>query len=411
MARSTNQKDKPLPDHMVKARLVESIVAQFHEQEGVIVQTNVLLPSRSDGAHPREIDVLVTGSVAGHRVRIPIECKNYRKPITVAQIGEFQDKLEDVGLPVVDSIFVSVTGFDRGARRRAKDHGIVLCQLDGLTADRLGSVIHKAFQSNVYLLPRVEGIRFLSGTKLGNPDFWNVMFTTDRWGNYGDGLWDIIWKKWMEGGIPAELGVHTLDIEPPKGWDWHINHPSFFRTATVEIRVIGLVITAEGAANRHILRDIVAEKYKRAHIRAIFEDNPGAIKLTVVETDEELEAATHPGGIASIVFESERAPRIHVLHKLYWPPTDRAASVVTSRVKQAQVVGHLDESWFQGLTFEDLEGTDISAIWGKTWSGHPSSRGEDWPTRFHPDKPYAPRKTTVNRQGRPRADLAKRRSR
>jgi hypothetical protein len=134
------------PEHMTKARLVEEIVALLHEAEGVTVERNVRLPSLSDPAQIREIDVLLTGNVAGYTVHIPIECKNYGNRITVGQIGEFKDKLEDVGLSAQGSLYVSVTGFGRDARRRAKDHGIRLFELKGLTSDRLSSAVHKAFQ-------------------------------------------------------------------------------------------------------------------------------------------------------------------------------------------------------------------------------------------------------------------------
>src|SRR5215212_3842623 len=86
------------PDHITKARLVEEIVALFHEQEGVTVERNVRLHPLSDPTQIREIDVLVTGNVAGYPVQVPIECKNYNKRITAGQIGEFKDKLDDVGL-------------------------------------------------------------------------------------------------------------------------------------------------------------------------------------------------------------------------------------------------------------------------------------------------------------------------
>src|SRR5215212_7566666 len=189
MARS---KRRPSPDHMTKAKLVEEIVALLHEQEGVTVERNVRLPALSDPDDIREVDVLVTGNVAGYPIRIPIECKNYDKRISAGQIGEFKDKLEDVGLPVRGSIYVCVTGFGRDARRRAKDHGIKIFELNGLTPDRLSSAVHQAFQSTVYLLLRVERVRFTSDRDEDN--LWYVTFLRDRRGNFRGGLWDIIWK-------------------------------------------------------------------------------------------------------------------------------------------------------------------------------------------------------------------------
>lgn len=385
----------PQPEHMTKAKIVEEIVALLHEREGVTVERNVRLPSLSNPTQIREIDVLVTGNVAGYQIRIPIECKNYDKRISAGQIGEFKDKLDDVGLPVRGSIYVCVTGYGRDARRRAKDHGIKTLELKGLTPDRLSSAVHQAFQSIVYLLLRVERVHF-------PPDrfedyLWSVMFLSDRRGNIIGGIWDLVWKKWMAGEIPETWGLQELVIEPPQGWRWHIDDPLRPQAVTVTIKVIGLVLTAEGEAHMHLLHDMLDEQYDRAHIRAIFQDNP-ELKLTVVENDEELDAATRPGGVANLVFESEKAPRIHIMDKTYWPPTDKAMNVIGSRVGAVMAMETPD--WdsldsMRDLTFEDLEGTDISAIWGKGWKGHPYSRGEDWPLKY-PEGTSAPRPVRIN---------------
>jgi len=367
---------------MTKARLVEEIVALLHEREGVIVDRNVRLPALSDPNDIREIDVLVTGVVAGYEIRIPIECKNYEKRISAGQIDEYKGKLEDVGLPVRGAIYVCVNGYGKDAKRRAKDHGVKAYYLEGLTADRLSSAIHQTFQSFVYLLLRVERVKFQSDRN--DDSLWAVAFMNDKWGNVVGGIWDILWKKWMAGEIPAVWGEQELEIVPPEGWRWHIDDPVHPRTVTVALKMLGLVLTAEGEAHMHLLHDIVEEQYDRAHIRAVFAENP-ELKLTVVENEDQLVAATRPGGIGNIVFEMEKAPRIHILDKLYWPPTERAIQVVGARVGEVMAMDEPDWSLLdnmQELTFSDLEGTDISAIWGKTWTGHPSERGEDWPLKW-----------------------------
>lgn len=380
MPRTGRSSEGRMPDHIIKARLVEEIASLLHEQEGVIVERNVRLSSLSDPAQIREIDVLVTGNVAGYPVRIPIECKNYSKRISAAQIGEFKDKLDDVGLSVRDSLYISVVGFGRDARRRARDHGIKLFELKGLTADRLSSVVHQAFQSTIHLLLRVERITFRS--ERDQDEMWSVMWITDRRGNIRGGLFDIIWERWRRGDIPDAWGEQELVVAPPEGWSWHIDDPDHPRSVTVSLRVLGIVLTTTGEAYRHVLNDILEQKFDRTHIRAIFSDNPEAIKLTVVENEAEFDAATRPGGIANIVFGSEHAPRIQVLRKLYWPPTERSIAVVKQQVVAQMATGSPNWDTLQELTFEELEGTDIGAIWGKTWDGHPSSRGEDWPVKY-----------------------------
>jgi hypothetical protein len=191
-------------------------------------------------------------------------------------------------------------------------------------------------------------------------------------------------------------------VAPPTGWEWHIDDPTFPRTVTVSLKIIGLVLTAAGEASVHILNDIVEQKCDRAHIRAIFRDQPEAIKLTVVEDEEQLRAALKPGGITNIVHQSERTPRIHVFNKLYWPPTEKSVNVVSKRVEAMTAVGEPDWDSLSDLTFEELEGTDISAIWGRTWSGHPSSRDEDWPIVFPRGASRPVRTTPIPRRLNPK---------
>ena len=64
-----------------KGILLEQIVSMLHKTEGVKVETNVFLPPKSgDQSRKREIDVLLTGNVAGHPVRLCIQCRNYCNP-------------------------------------------------------------------------------------------------------------------------------------------------------------------------------------------------------------------------------------------------------------------------------------------------------------------------------------------
>ena len=104
----------------------------------------------------REIDVLLTGKVAGYPVRLAIQCKNYGKPITIGQIGEFRDLLEDVGIPPQNGIIVSVHGYQAGGTKRAKELGIKALVLEGLDETRLKAEIKDTFQFFIHLLLVVE---------------------------------------------------------------------------------------------------------------------------------------------------------------------------------------------------------------------------------------------------------------
>src|SRR5581483_3827416 len=149
MARKTQHKPrkKNQPSTVKKGRIVEQIVAAFHDYPNVEIQRNVFLKVQGEGKRRREIDVLVTGNLAGHTVQIAVECKNESKPIGVQKIDEFIGKLKDVGIPCKQGIYVSASGYTEGAIERAIKEGIKPFTLVGLTKEGLSAVLLEAFQA------------------------------------------------------------------------------------------------------------------------------------------------------------------------------------------------------------------------------------------------------------------------
>ena len=96
------------------------MAAAYHAPD-VQVQRNVKLPSirrRGGIGGGREIDVLLTGSLAGQVVHFPIECKDYKTSVPIAAVEAFRTKLEDVGAD--KGIMVSSRGFQQGAIETAR---------------------------------------------------------------------------------------------------------------------------------------------------------------------------------------------------------------------------------------------------------------------------------------------------
>lgn len=146
-----------------KGNLVEQIAAKMHDGDDVVVKTQVRLPPALTPAgakvseyRKREIDVLITASVAGYPVQFAIECKNERKPIGVEYIDAFVGKLQYVGIPVQNGIFIATSPFTQWAIERAQSAGIKLRNLEGLTSDQLNSMVFGAVQSVVHLLLEVK---------------------------------------------------------------------------------------------------------------------------------------------------------------------------------------------------------------------------------------------------------------
>lgn len=152
-ARRTRQ-----PTSKEKGDLVERIVASMHERSDIIVEKNVFLPAAGGAGRRREIDVLLSSTVAGYPVRFAIECKNEARATGAPDIDKFVGKLDDVNISRQYGIYVVTSGYTKGAVDRAQQAGIKTLILSGLSQDRLASAISEAMQSVVHCLLVVQQI-------------------------------------------------------------------------------------------------------------------------------------------------------------------------------------------------------------------------------------------------------------
>lgn len=74
---------------------------------------------------PRQIDIMVTSSLGPYQVRTVIECKDYKRPVTIKTVDEFASKMCDVKANI--GIIVSSNGFTQSAVAKAKRCNISLC--------------------------------------------------------------------------------------------------------------------------------------------------------------------------------------------------------------------------------------------------------------------------------------------
>src|SRR5947209_2350303 len=122
---SSSKKDsKGTASTVSKGKIVERIAALMHDQPGITVELNRrLLPLNGKGVK-REIDVLLTGTIANYRVQMAIECKNENAPIGSPMIDAFVGKLQYVGIPPQQGIYISASGYTIGAIERATAAGM-----------------------------------------------------------------------------------------------------------------------------------------------------------------------------------------------------------------------------------------------------------------------------------------------
>ena len=109
-------------------RFTQEIYRQLGQATKVntaIVQHNVKLIGCSGQKH--QIDVYWEYEKEGEIHRVAIECKNYSRRISLEKVCAFKGVLDD--LDGVSGIMVSKVGFQRGARKYAKQYGISLKEL------------------------------------------------------------------------------------------------------------------------------------------------------------------------------------------------------------------------------------------------------------------------------------------
>jgi hypothetical protein len=100
----------------------EKLVSRIQQQldPNAQVSHNELLTDRL--GHKRQFDVVIRGTLAGHKMLGVIECKDLKRNVGVNDIEAFATKSRDVNANL--KVFVSRRGFTKTAIEKAKDYGI-----------------------------------------------------------------------------------------------------------------------------------------------------------------------------------------------------------------------------------------------------------------------------------------------
>lgn len=320
-------------DAKIKGRLVEQIVAQIHRVRGVRVDTNVRLPSSRTPTRRREVDVLLTTHVLGYEVRLAFECKNYDRVTDVTKIGEFADKLNDVGIPTQSSFFVSANGFTTGALDRARQLGMGTLLLAGLSADRLGSLVIDALQSIIYLLPVVTEYSVVNDAQ--------TMKSHETW------LWfdeagrplaqtpDLLWHRWRDGEPPSVIGRHEIQVQAP-GWSQRVEgRPVVPVDVRFKVHVYGLVASFEGQANDHALIDAFDRQMRKRQVSMSFDTRLQNMSMRLVESEEVLDQFIQGRPETLKLITRVRLPRLQ-WGELFWPISERVQLRINQLAEHAK---------------------------------------------------------------------------
>lgn len=335
-------------------------MASLHEGPDVQVQKRVRLPTVFNPTKKREIDVLVTGSVAGHRVRVAIECKNEKGPVGTKEVGNFESKLRQVGIPRELGIMVSANGYTGDALEHARSVNVKTLVLRGLTEDRLSIVVDEAIQSVIYLLADVVSFWLMNDLNEPITAIDEAFVLYDEQGRPAGTLPDFVWQEVRTGRLEPTVGRHVLELQVPEGWHNVIGgqiRP--IRHISVNVNVLGLLLTVQGRVQRHTLVNAVDEVAERSRVHAAWRPAEGRYTLRTFASEQDLGRYVQSESRFQLV-KRQWLPRIRFWHMMYWPPSQRVADIVQQRMGDFRK-GRIPDP--RPFDFAELEGNDLSTAW------------------------------------------------
>jgi hypothetical protein len=137
---------------------VQGLYQTLHDAEGfeeVKVAHNIELTGRSGCAH--QIDVYWEFKIAGQIYRTAIECKAFDSSVPIGRIRDFHGVLNDV--PGIQGIFVSLFGYQSGAKKYADHYGIALKEARMPTEDDWDGRVENIHIRFFVITPEIIAIR------------------------------------------------------------------------------------------------------------------------------------------------------------------------------------------------------------------------------------------------------------
>jgi len=193
-------------------------MAAYQELEQLVARIQQLLAPDSNVSHNtrlygrkshrmRQIDVLMQQQVAQFNIKIVIECKDYKHPVDVKGVEEFNGLLDDVGAQ--KGILVCPKGFTRTAKTRA----------EGLQIDLYSPVDTDPHKWHVRAtIPALcdfrsaaisFGMRMMAPAPMRMlPNFFDNDVFSKRTGLRLGTIAECAVERWNTGGFPIDIGSH-----------------------------------------------------------------------------------------------------------------------------------------------------------------------------------------------------------
>jgi hypothetical protein len=163
------------------------------------------IPGRKSGTD-RQIDISVRQRVGQFNLLIVIECKDYKVPVDVGDVGQFIDMVRDVGAQ--KGAIVSASGFSEASKRRAAEAGIDLFRLVDAESEDWRTYVRAGFLWHFKVLKGVQffftpGWDFL--TTLADPASAQLY---DGEGRPLGSPMKLVPKRWNADLLPRQVGNH-----------------------------------------------------------------------------------------------------------------------------------------------------------------------------------------------------------
>ncbi|MFZ7128624.1 MAG: restriction endonuclease [Desulfobacterales bacterium] len=303
-------------------RLVEQIVATVFESADVQVQRNVRLRAvrrRGGQGGTREIDVLITGRLAGQTIPIPIECKHHDRKTDSSAIDAFIGKLLDVGLPTQTSIFVSTAGFTRPATERAQEVGMRTLILSGTDFRKTKDKVLDAIQSHIFMACSLKQLSYQT-VEATEPGSFDHMQFFDAEGSYRGSIPDFLWESWINGVPPLMCGRYKYDLEIPEEWTYLADgRKNSIHNIKAEFQVVALTFRFRGETKTYNLIDALTNSPERQTVQVRFSLDGEGKAPKVFETEEALNEFLSAPVHAHVTIGRIRLPKLVMNQGLLWP--------------------------------------------------------------------------------------------
>jgi hypothetical protein len=191
------------PDWQKLELLVASIQRQL--APGATVTHNAKVVGKLSETS-RQVDVLVEQSIGQYRIRIALDCKDYKTPVDVKAVEEFHGLMVDIGAH--RGALVCPAGFTKSAKKRAKKLEVELFSPADTDPHKWQVSLALPAICDFRATRIAFGISSSAPMPMRLPErFYDLSVLDENGANLGK-IYDVAAIRWDEGGYPTDPGAH-----------------------------------------------------------------------------------------------------------------------------------------------------------------------------------------------------------